>query len=159
MARQHLRDIDRGFDRILREFKRSSRGVEARIGIQAPEASVVREGGATNVQIGVAHEFGVAENNLPERSFLRSTADKNKGEYARLVQGLLSRFVDGRSSIKQVVGAVGEKVSSDVKGLLTDGVAPALSAARIKQRAEKGTGSRPLHDTEQLKGSITVSVK
>lgn len=112
--------------------------------------------GPTNVEIGIIHEFGAPGANIPERSFLRRTADHKRKDWLDLMARALGKVVDGKITAQTALGLVGQRASADVKQTITRGagVPPPLKDKTI---AAKGS-SRPLVDTGQLVNSITYKV-
>jgi hypothetical protein len=123
------------------------------IGAQASEEHA--ETGATNAEIGAAHEFGTAT--IPERSWLRSTfRDQRKREQLRRLQARLLRdIMNGKITVEQAMGLLGAWGMGAVKATITrDGHFAPLKPATI---ARKGS-SKPLIDTGQIVGAITWAV-
>lgn len=155
MARTRVRvtDVDRGYKKLVAALSEHPHGA-VRVGIQGDEAAAPHAGAGEplpNVAIGVIHEFGVPEVGIPERSFLRSTYDAKIGDYATILKKGARDVYDGKVTSERVLGRVGEKFASDVKGTINAGIDPPLQPATI---ARKGS-SKPLIDSGQLKGSIS----
>ncbi|MDE9549246.1 hypothetical protein, partial [Xenorhabdus bovienii] len=93
--------------------------------------------------------------NMPERSFLRSTFNEKKGDYAKdLTKEIQSELLNDGDPVK-AFDKLGEKVAGDVKAKILSGVEPALSPKTIKRKGS----SKPLIDTGQLLQSITYEVR
>lgn len=127
-----------------------------KVGIIGAAAGEEHEGaGATNAEIGAAHEFGTAT--VPERSWLRSTfRDPEKREQLRRLQARLLRdLMAGKINVLQAMGLLGAWGMGAIKATITrDGHFAPLKPATI---ARKGS-SRPLVDTGQMVGAITWAV-
>lgn len=139
--------------------------------IEHKEASAGQAGSRgtiDNVMIATVHEFGSPKMKIPERSWLRATADRKRSEWLDLMAKVLGKVVDGHAggghgggghglSVMSALEIVGLRASSDVKaGILRgSGIPPPLKASTI---ARKGS-SRPLVDTGQLVNSISYQVK
>lgn len=144
--------IDRGFVRRMSNL-RALRGWQATVGIHGTEDE--RGDRVDNVQLGVWHEFGTDE--IPERSFLRSSWDKRVRSYERAAAVLGGRVIDGTLTPKQAVGLVGERVLGDVVNGINAGIPPPLAESTLDRRLSKGIAStKALIETGQLKMSITV---
>ncbi len=91
---------------------------------------------------------------IPERSFLRSTFDKNALTYAGLLQKQVGRVIDGDATPEQAVGIVGEKYLADIRNAINAGIPPKLARSTVRRKGS----SKQLIDTSQLKQSITVKV-
>lgn len=148
-----VKDIDRGWRKILRQIKRTPPEHVVIVGIQGSEASEDHEG-VTNAQLGVIHEFGAPARGIPERSFLRSTIDREQRKINKLLKGAASRLSIGQG-LKASLGIVGEFAVAAIRKTFdrSIGLVP-LKAATIER---KGSSS-PLIDEGQLKGSITYKV-
>lgn len=107
-----------------------------------------------NVGLGVVHEFGLG---VPERSFLRSTFDKQKDHWYRLTHRLLRATSRGKLELETAMRLIGEQMKADVKKSITSGagVPPPNAPSTI---ARKGS-SRPLVDSARLVGSIDYEVR
>lgn len=146
-----IRDTDRGWKRIKAELKRMS-GAYTKVGIQADQAPHKGNDGelAPMVEIAAAHEFGVPDKGIPERSFLRAAFDEHKPEIDRLIETGRNQIFTGKSDVRGVLRVVGLFAVAKSKNRITSRIEPALSPATI---ARKGSDV-PLIDTAQLIQSI-----
>lgn len=152
-----VRDIDRGFRSILRRVRALVPGPHVRIGVQGTEASDEREFGESNLAIASVHEFGSRDGIIPQRSYLRSTADREVALFQReLAKGAKRAAIE--SDVKTELGKVGELGVSKVKQTLdrSIGLKP-LKQVTIDRRKKKST--KPLIDLGILKNSITWKVR
>ena len=78
MARNRVIVKDLGFNKIAREFRAAGRALT--VGVQGKEGAADR-GGISTGAVASIHEFGNAKQDIPERSYLRSTFDRNKRRY------------------------------------------------------------------------------
>ncbi len=156
----HVRDIDHGWGKLRKQFSPSNRDQSVFIGIQGENVER-SEGGATNAEIGTYHEFGAPNAGVPERSFLRATLDANGESYARMLQTGAGHVVDGRLTVTQLLGLIGEKVVADVRKRMKSGIAPDLKPATIrrKTRADGAVANVPLILTGQLLRAITWAIR
>lgn len=155
-AKAALKDIDRGFADLKKVWKELSAGTSLKVGLLGDESPKNdREDGLTNLEIGTIHEFGIP-GFIPERSFLRSSFDKNEEKYQGLLKAGMKNVALGKVPAKTVFEALGMKIVSDVKNGITQGsgIPPPLAPETI---ARKGS-SRPLVDTGQLVASISYVV-
>lgn len=150
-----VEDHDRGWKHIADSFRAAKGGMVVHIGVQGIAAGERNENeGVTNVELALIHEFGTPDNKPPERSFIRSSFDDHKKEYAGMLKAGSERILEGKLDIEQVVGVVGEKVLADIKQKINDGIDPPNADSTI---ARKGS-STPLIDTAQMKNSLTMIV-
>jgi hypothetical protein len=146
--------IDKGWKKIGQSMQKFAKGKTAAVGIQAGEADISREGGATNVLIGVVHEFGAKGGQIPERSYMRSTFDANKSTY----QTLLNKIGANVFSAKEIEGELlllGEKYRKDIIDKIRSGIEPALADSTIEAKAGDTT---PLIKTGQLINALTALI-
>lgn len=111
-------------------------------------------GGEDILSIAFTHEFGFSARNIPERSFMRAGFDENVDEIQRTAETLLDGVLQGRTTGKAMLEALGGVVVSMIQNYLTDLSTPPLSARTIEQKGS----SNPLIDTGQLRSSITWKV-
>src|SRR5262245_44048037 len=95
-------DIDRGWRRLVSGLRKSRR-VEARVGVQAPEAEADHGEGLTNADLAAIHEFGAPAAHIPERSFLRSTFDENQRAYQQEADRIAGAVLDGNAAEGEVL--------------------------------------------------------
>jgi phage gpG-like protein len=152
--------IDSGdavMQRILSELKYLA-AHEAAVGIlQGKGAEEEHAPGLTMAQLGAIHEFGAPEVNIPERSFLRHTADARKDDLSEVVTVAIGTMFDGKLSGDQVLAAAGVFLATATQEYIREGEGPPppLSPITIKR---KGSSHR-LIDTGRLVNSITSEVR
>lgn len=128
------------------------------------------DGALTNVEIGIIHEFGAPEAGIPERSFLRSTAARNRAEYMALLAKLAKKFYGEASldGMRKALALVGQRASADVKKHITAGEpipppnTPEVFLRKLKKNEEgfnrTGLAPRTLVDTGRMVNSISYEV-
>ena len=109
------------------------------------------DGDETIPAIAANNEFGTGR--IPERSFVRSTADANRARYQRLLMKGAESIIDRKATVQGVLAATGELILSDIRAKLmkSDPAWPALAESTIKARKHGGT--QPLFDTGALAAS------
>jgi phage gpG-like protein len=131
---------------------------EAAVGIlQGKGAEEERAPGLTMAQLGAIHEFGAPEANIPERSFLRHTADARKDDLSEVVTAAVGTMFDGKLAGDQVLAAAGIFLATATQEYIREGEGPPppLSPITIER---KGSSHR-LIDTGRLVNSITSEVR
>ena len=126
-----------------------------RIGIQGTEASETREFGETNIKLALVHEFGSRDGRVPQRSFLRSSADRETRKFQRLL-ARAGRRAAVNGNLKRELGVVGEVGVAEVKRTINNSIGLKPNAAITIER--KGS-SKPLLDTAQLRDAVTWKVE
>lgn len=147
-------DIDRGYKELGKRLRRFRDGPNVTIGVQATETSLTRAVGLTNVALAVVHEFGSKDGKIPQRSFLRGTADRERPLFERMLK-IAARNITAGRNVRGELGRVGEKGVSEVKRTIDQSIGIEKNADTTI--AAKGS-TTPLIDTGILKNSITWKV-
>lgn len=115
-----------------------------------------RPGEMTNAEIGAIMEFGAPRAGIPERSWLRATADLKRREWLTLLERVLRLTVKGRLTIDQALELVGQRAVADIQARIRRGagIPPPNSPLTI---ALKGS-SLPLVDTGRFVQGISYQV-
>lgn len=125
------------------------------VGIPSNENSREESTGITNAELGVIHEFGVPEKNIPERSYMRSTASEESQNLGRLAKIQISECLRGETSAHDAFATVGAYLQGKIVDKITDGDFEPNTEATVKRKKS----SKPLIDTGQLRGAITYEVR
>lgn len=90
---------------------------------------------------------------IPERAFLRRTADSKEvqDKTAKILAQAVIRLICGNASADDVLAAIGESLSAGVKSTIEKGLAPANSPVTLLTKR----GSTPLVDSGRLFKSIS----
>jgi len=145
-------DHDMGYAELLKRMKRLGSPFVL-VGIREEAGSVVPEGtDVTVAEYATANEFGLG---VPERSFLRSTVDRNEERYADLMADAVGKVLDGAQGVDQAFGKVGAIAVRDVVNTIRDFTDPPNAPSTIKL---KGSSS-PLQDTGRMRQSIDHEVR
>jgi hypothetical protein len=148
-------DKDRGWKRIKRNLKvldDSYTKVGLQQGTQRTAGGITSAKGSSYkmtdlVTVGAVHEFGAPKRNIPERSFIRSTFDKEKQGINKLTDKLRPLFY---KDPRKALAALGEWMEAKIKSMITAINTPPNAPSTI---ARKGS-SNPLIDTSQMRQSI-----
>lgn len=116
----------------------------------------VRGGGDSElVIIAASNEFGAPSVNVPERSYLRSTVDEKRADYAAALTRIVRDEVDGKRVARLGLERLGAKAAGDVQRKIVALRDPPNAPSTI---AAKGS-SNPLIDTGRLRQSIDWVVR
>lgn len=149
-------DIDRGYRAMVRRFRRYGVGPNVTVGIQGTEAAETREFGVNNASLAAVHEFGSRDGRIPQRSFLRSTVDRERERIQRLLERGARRAVTGEA-VERALGLVGEFTRGQMVRTIDQSIdIKPLAQSTIARRRYGGT--TPLVDEGILKRSITWKV-
>lgn len=165
---QVVTDDSSGMERLERELARLAR-VEITVGVHGEDGKRDDGGRLTNVQVAAVHEFGAPAQNIPERSFLRSTMDREKAQILDDMSDAVDHVLQG-APLKQEVERVGIYTEIRVRETIRKGIDPPLSPMTVEKRRAKlsggkpdnnrfGTRETPLIDTGQLIQSIASKVE
>jgi len=143
----------KGMNSVLKKLE-ALKQTQVVVGIPAV-ANKIHEGGVSNAVIAAAHEFGVPDKNIPERSFLRSTFNENKDKAASFLATRIRNALISKGDMNKPFELLGLKMATEVKGKIQSGIEPPLLKATIKRKGS----SKPLIDTGQLVQSITYEVR
>lgn len=140
---------DRGW-RKLQGVLQELDELEVKVGVVgAPDSDIV--------DIAATHEFGDPERNIPERSYLRRTFEKDEEQRAVFIGKVTGRVVEGRMQPEQAMGLIGTREVAAIRNTIAGGahIPPPLKPETI---AAKGS-DRPLVDTSRLLNSISYTVE
>lgn len=112
------------------------------------------------------NEFGVPQNGIPPRPFMRPTAQEQKGNWGKLARQGAERMLDGSMTIGTVMEGLGLQAQGDIAKKITEITAPALKPSTVKARARKhsnakglkGWNIKPLVDTGTMLNQLTHDV-
>ena len=139
------------YERNLQQFKDSV----VKAGILAKDGSQNHSEGITVFQIGMIHEFGVPEKNIPRRSFIRVPIENNIKEITKLIENNHRLVLEKGMQTKVALDLIGIKAQNVIKESFRNNNWKANSRATIKRKGS----SRPLINTGQLIGSISYIVE
>ena len=152
-------DLDLGFNAILEEIERAGRK-QVLIGIQEGAKTQAQskngrtqEAGVTIAQYAAYNEFGTDQ--IPERSFMRSTFDEKIDDIESLVIDQLGLVVDRAISVDAAYNRIGLMVAGMVQQKIRQIRTPPNSPITI---ARKGS-SKPLIDFGQMIAAVRHVVK
>jgi len=139
------------YEKNLQQFKDSV----VKAGILAKDGSQNHSEGITVFQIGMIHEFGVPEKNIPRRSFIRVPIENNIKEITKLIENNHRLVSENAMSAKVALDRIGIKAQNTIKESFRNNDWKPLKRATVKRKGS----SRPLIDTGQLIGSISYIVE
>lgn len=139
------------YEKNLQHFKDSV----VKAGVLAKDGSKQHSEGITVFQIGMIHEFGAPEKNIPRRSFIRVPIENNIKEITKLIENNHKLVSENSMSAKVALDRIGLKAQNTIKESFRNNDWKANSEATIKRKGS----SRPLIDTGQLIGSISYIVE
>ncbi|MCF8020870.1 MAG: hypothetical protein K9L62_15940 [Vallitaleaceae bacterium] len=175
----NIKDDRKVIDRIIPQMKRLN-GAQLIVGVIGKEGEINDE--FNLVDLATVHEFGVkiavtekmrnylaaigfplksstTEISIPERSFIRKTADSKKNEIVHEAKLVLSQVATGRYDAKLAMDKLGNKVVSMIQKTIDEVEEPPLTQMTISLRSGSNVGASPLQDTGRLWQSIDYEVR
>ena len=146
-----------GYNELLKALTKIASDVKDMPVIKAgvPDTGSYPDGTSIEM-VGTVHEFGSEEQNIPERSYLRSTVLEQTDKYVDLMAGGLDLVIQEGKDPYQLLTNIGLVLESDIKEKITTLSEPALAPSTIARRT--GNSSNPLVDTGLLRRSIISEV-
>jgi len=151
---EKVKVVDKGWNRLVTLAKKySGSGKAASVGIQGPDASEPKKESpkVTNVLVATVHEFGSPRRNIPQRSFIGATYDKNAKVYDKELQRIGAMMAEGHD-IDGELQVLGDLYRGDIIMRINSDIPPKT------QRQEAGDPEPALIRTNQLRDSITAIV-
>ena len=115
----------------------------------------------TNAELGMIHEFGAPEANIPARPFLGPGVEGAEEKLTQQMEKAAVAAVQGSTGdIDAALDAIGLTAQSAVRAKITEGPFQPLAPDTIANRLRRGrTGDRPLIDTGKLRQSLTYVIR
>lgn len=156
-----ITERDTGLNLFMQQIARLEHS-KIRVGIQDPQASMPHKGNISTINLAVIHEFGADVVNIPQRSFIRATADKNRNRYSNELKKITTKTVKRFASVnvKREFESLGDSVVQDMQKRMDAGIPPSLKDATIaeKIKVKSPTPTTPLVRFGDLRNSITRKV-
>lgn len=114
----------------------------------------LKESDITLGEVAATHEFGCPARNIPERSFLRGTIEKQNGEIKSEISNEINSFLRSGAKSIDVATNISKNVLNRVQERILDGIDPKLSSQTIERKGH----DLALVDTEQLFDAIKGEV-
>lgn len=132
-----ITDKDRGYKKLQKVFsKQAEKPAAVRVGVQGSDAMQLH-GKVTVVDIATVHEFGSIDGRIPQRSFIRSTFDKNRAHYQKVINKIARDVLDEKLDAARALGLLGEKFVADIKAAIRAHIDPPLADSTIRARTGK----------------------
>ena len=151
-GKMSLKTLDKGFANLERL---SERAAHVNVGLGGEDEEVFMRG--------KVHEFGSA--NVPQRSFVRSTVEKNNPKYKKILHGILvtelSAAIKGaKSNSAGQLDQLGRQAVGDIRAKIKSNIAPGLKDETIARKKHAGYAqpTTALLATGKLMASVTHEV-
>jgi hypothetical protein len=159
-----VKGMDRGWNALRKTAKAlKAAGSHVRVGVMGDADKDPRPGEISNAELALIHEFGAPSAGIPERSFVRSSFEKNRPKYLEMLRRTVGKVYDHKISVKQGLGLLGMAMAADMKRGITSGtgIPPPNTPEVFRRKLAKGAGAEPprtLVDSGRLLNSITWDV-
>lgn len=124
------------------------------------------EDGTPAAYIAAIQEFGSPQNNIPPRSFMRTTIKERKQSWRDLAMQGAKAILNGKADVELVFEGIGQQAAGDIKKKISEITSPPLKTATIRARLRKmadqsvvGKLNKPLVFTGYLLNSIENKVE
>lgn len=148
------KDVDKGYKALLKQLRILDDNPYVKVGFPK-EGIKNHEGGGSLAVIASANEFGTADGRIPERSFLRSTADEKRKEFNDMLDEGLNNIIKQKTTVQKLLDVLGIFAKGATQKKITDIIGPQNAESTV---ARKGS-STPLVDTGFMRQSIGYEVK
>lgn len=137
-------DKDTGWESVMTGARQVGRVEDVAVGF-------FDEHNATKAAV---NEFGVPENNIPERPFMRTALDAKALKYFFMIEEGLGEVVDGKGNPKAIPIKVGIEARNDIINSIHSGSWAPNKASTIENKGS----SKPLVDTGEMQQSVEFKV-
>lgn len=156
-----VKDNDLGWKDIKNEIK-SMRKAKVRVGIlksagmakQRNADGSITQGDVSVAEIAFWNEYGTSRG-VPERPFIRKTADEKGDAYAKYLKQQLSKVFAGQLTVTTALERVGNLAQGHVRKNIRDIRTPPNAAVTIERKGS----SNPLIDTATMLKQVNFEVK
>lgn len=161
MGKFKVFDKDRGWKKIAAELRKAASKPYVKVGFIGDSGGAEhKDSDLTVAGIAAKHEYGVPEQNIPERSFIRGTIEANGNEIQGFIDHQNRSVLLQKIDVKDALGRLGLFMVALIKNrIVKEHIPPPLAASTIKEKTRAGkTGDVPLVDTGQMLNSIRHQV-
>lgn len=152
--KNRLQIIDKGYDQLIKDLK-NLKGVPITVGVHSDVGQDTHpRSGETVANIAYKNELGIG---VPERSFLRHTADKKKRSWRRYCSQIIGDLVKKKRSLDWFLNNLGDRAKQDVVERIMTIKKPPNNPEYVA-RYKPLIGNNPLIDTMKLMFSINYKV-
>lgn len=100
--------------------------------------------GTPVAQAAVTHEFGLPEQNIPPRPFIRPAIKESQSVIKKIIEQGTKKALNGTGTAEQMMGLAGEKLKGQIQKSIQAVTAPPLKEETIKARIRRTAGYNKL---------------
>lgn len=157
-----VRDIDHGWKRIKKELLLAETAI-CKVGVQSDAGKHDSDKKTDVVTVAAVNEFGAPNRNIPERPFIRLTADQQRRKLDEIKVEEISKIYKGTSTVAVSLNRMGLFLAKEIRKTIDEYErpenAPATQLAKGKKVGKGVMINNPLVDTGQLKQSIRHQIE
>lgn len=156
MIKPHVTTKIKGQDKVnrLREILKKTPNAYVSIGVH-PDAGNYDDGQSV-IEVALWQEFGTED--IPSRSFIRSTVDENGAKFNQWREEMIENIVNKGWSVEKALEAIGFRIQVLIQNKIKSNVPPQLADSTAKAKVAKGRAPVTLIDSGLLLRSITFKV-
>tara|TARA_R110000851_G_C13077978_1_gene565526 strand:+ start:746 stop:1234 length:489 start_codon:yes stop_codon:yes gene_type:complete len=157
--------------RVVRERTNAAEGLNNLLSAQKQSSKVgwfesaKYPDGTPVAYVAAIQELGSTKNNIPPRSFMRTTISSKSGDWKKLAESGARAVLAGNASPADVIMGLGLAAEGDIRKTIAEMSAPALKESTIKNRLRKmangkkvGNLNKPLVETGLMIATLTSVV-
>ena len=161
MAKVKVKDVDRGYKRILNSLSELAAKPYVKVG------ALQKSGNHDDSDITIAelltiHEFGAPQANIPERAPIRKTLDQKKSDITQLQEKVYKQVIDGKTTVENGLELMGQDLKRKIQDTIRSGLTPPWAESTLQERLSRTSkpiiANTPLIDSGQLLRSIDYEV-
>jgi len=146
-----VRDIDRGFRRVVRQFRDAN--LEAAAGYPVGTTGTLASEGTPIWQYMTINEEG--SKTIPSRPFMSDAWDSNVDRYTRISDAGMAQVTVGRTTVRDVMLRVAVEMANDIKRSIATGSFEPNAPSTVERKGS----SRPLFDTGAALSAVAFEVR
>lgn len=152
----NIKDKDLGLKNIKKLLK-WLKNTKIKVGVFADATNTKKTDTTYVADYAIANEYGTK--NIPERSFMRSSAHDNEDTWNKEMETSLINALDGGNDvIKTRLYNIGQRVRSDIIKKIDSNILPQNAPSTQKRKLKQGK-NKTLVDTGALRQSIEARIE
>ncbi len=144
---------DQGLEKLRQDLAMLKK-LKIRVGYQPPEGKDRYEEGISVAKLAAVMEFGGED--LPARSFIRSTIFEQQSAIVRVEEQQIARVIEGKATPVEAMSEIGSFVVGLIRAKLES--AASWAAPLDPDTIEEKGSATPLSDTQRLSRSLSWRV-
>lgn len=143
-------DKDIGYQSFIKRVK-GLKGKVLKVGILKDAGN--NKDGKSIAEYAIANEYGTK--NIPSRSFMRSTANEQKGKWDKMIDKYFKESDLSDQEANSYIMRLGEMIANDIKLKISSNVPPPNAQSTVAKKKS----SKTLIDTGLMRSSINYEIE